>query len=176
MAISFSISTFTLTIKAQNRKSKDNVLFEKNLFMELLVQGGISFIHSIFKNPWNRAEVPTNLISFRCQFRNERRDLLSTLSSLACRSLPERGLAITELHPAAMKCPTPPWCADETQEMHSIITMANTRRMCACINIAHHDSLFWWATKSHVTSYATWLSKGSLSSASQMVNDCFDMP
>lgn len=143
MAISFSISTFTFTIKAQNRKNKDNVLFEKNLFMELSVQGGISFIHSIFKNPWNRAEVPANLISFRCQFRNKRKDLLSTLSSLACRSLPERGLAITEIHPAAMKCPTPPWCADETQEMHSIITMANTRRrMCACINIAYITSRF----------------------------------
>lgn len=171
MAISFTISTLALAIKTQNRKSNNNMLFEKNLFMELLVQGGIFFKHSIFKNPWNRADEPANLISFRCQFRNKRKDLLSTLSSLACRSLPERGLAITQIHPAAMKCQTPPRCADESQEMHYIITLANTRRrMCACINTAHHDSLFWWTTKSHVTSYTTGVSKGSLSSASQIVN------
>jgi len=36
-------------MKAQNRNSKDNVLFEKNLFMELLVQELISFIHSFLK-------------------------------------------------------------------------------------------------------------------------------
>lgn len=36
MVISFSISTFNLTIKAENIKSKDNVLCEKNLFMKLL--------------------------------------------------------------------------------------------------------------------------------------------
>lgn len=41
----------TLTSKAPNRKSKDNLLFEKNLSMELLVEGGISFMHSILKNP-----------------------------------------------------------------------------------------------------------------------------
>lgn len=132
----------TLTSKAPNRKSKDNLLFEKNLSMELLVEGGISFMHSILKNPWNGAEEPANLISFRCQFRIKRGDLLSTLSSLACRFLPERGLAITQIYPAAMKRPTPPQWADETQEMHYRITLANTRRMCACINTVHHDSLF----------------------------------
>lgn len=146
-------------------------MWEESFYEAFGNQGGISFIHSIFKNPWNRVEAPANLISFRCQFRNKRKDLLSTLSSSACKFLPKRGLAITQIQPAAMKCPTPPQCADETQEMYYIITMANTRRrMCACINTAHHNSLFCWATKSHITSYATWLSKGSLPSASQMVN------
>jgi len=33
---------------------------------------------------------------------------------------------------------------DKTQEMHYLITMANIRRrMCACINTAHHNFLFW---------------------------------
>lgn len=46
MVISFSISTFNLTIKAENIKSKDNVLCEKNLFMKLLEikEGFPSFI------------------------------------------------------------------------------------------------------------------------------------
>lgn len=131
----------TLTIKALNRKGKDNLLLEKNLSMELLVEGRISFTHSILKNPWNRAEEPANLISFRCQFRIKKEDLLSTLSSLACRFLPERGLAITQIHPATMKHPAPPQWADETQEMCYRITLANSRRMCACINTAHHNSL-----------------------------------
>lgn len=69
MAIPFGISTFTLTIKAQNRKSKDSMLLEKNLFMRLLVQWRISFMHSISKNPQKGAEETVNFISFRCQLK-----------------------------------------------------------------------------------------------------------
>lgn len=76
---------------------------------------------------------------------NEGQDLLSALSSLACGSSPERGLAITQIHPLA----TTPQGVNETQETHYAVTLANTRRrMCVWINTAHHDSLFWWATNS----------------------------
>lgn len=44
---------------------------------------------------------------------NEGQDLLSASYSLARRSSPEKGLAITQIYPSAMTCPTTPPCVNE---------------------------------------------------------------
>lgn len=103
---------------------------------------------------------------------NEWQDLLSALHSLACRSSPnQERLGYNSNWPLSNDVPKHPQCVHEIQDVHSALTLANPRRrMCVWTNPAHHDSLFWGATNSHATSYTTWLSECSLSSASQVGN------